>query len=102
MSSPKSASPNTCAIYARQSQPFARAFAEMWLFLLELYKKAGHRLTHINIGGGLPVNYLQDTPMAERISERERQMLSATLDAREVLRAAIAEAVTGDDRTLFE
>src|SRR2546426_863694 len=61
-------------------QPFARAFAEMWLFLLALYRKTGHRLTHINIGGGLPVNYLQDTPMAADIGERERQMLSATLD----------------------
>jgi diaminopimelate decarboxylase len=83
-------------------QPFARAFAEMWLFLLDLYKKTGHRLTHINIGGGLPVNYLQDRPMAERISERERQMLSATLDARDVLRAAINEAVTDDNRGLFD
>jgi D-ornithine/D-lysine decarboxylase len=83
-------------------QPFARAFAEMWLFLLDLYRKTGHRLTHINIGGGLPVNYLQDTPMAADIGERERQMLSATLDAGDVLRAAINEAVTGDDRALFE
>ena len=65
-------------------QPFARAFAEMWLFLLDLYRKTGHRLTHINIGGGLPVNYLQDTPMADDISERERQMLSATLEPRDV------------------
>ncbi|HJQ22510.1 MAG TPA: diaminopimelate decarboxylase [Blastocatellia bacterium] len=83
-------------------QPFARAFAEMWLFLLDLYRKTGHRLSHINIGGGLPVNYLQDTPMAESIGERERQMLSATLDPGEVMRAAINEAVTGSERALFE
>ncbi|HVF90666.1 MAG TPA: alanine racemase, partial [Blastocatellia bacterium] len=38
-------------------QPFARAFAEMWLFLVDLYKKTGHRLSHINIGGGLPIDY---------------------------------------------
>lgn len=84
------------------AQPFARAFAEMWRFLLDLYKKTGHRLTHINIGGGLPVNYLQDTHMADDISERERQMLSATLDAREVFRAAITEAVGDDGRALFD
>jgi diaminopimelate decarboxylase len=83
-------------------QPFARAFAEMWSFLLDLYRKTGHRLTHINIGGGLPVNYLQDTPMADRIGEREREMLSATLDPGEVMRAAIREAVTDDDRALFD
>src|SRR5215213_6647089 len=29
-------------------QPFARAFTEMWLFLVDLHKKTGHRLAHIN------------------------------------------------------
>ena len=74
------------------AQPFARAFAEMWTFMVELNKKTGHRLTHINIGGGLPVNYLSDTPTAEEISERERQMLSAQLDPQKVLKAALEEA----------
>jgi diaminopimelate decarboxylase len=83
-------------------QPFARAFAEMWIFLVDLYKKTGHRLTHINIGGGLPVNYLPETPMADSIGERERQMLSASLDAGAALRAALEEAVTDENRDLFE
>jgi diaminopimelate decarboxylase len=83
-------------------QPYARAFAEMWLFLVDLYKKTGHRLTHINIGGGLPIVYLPETPMAESIGEPERQMFSARLDARVVLEAALKEAVTDDSRELFE
>jgi diaminopimelate decarboxylase len=83
-------------------QPFARAFGEMWLFLVDLYKKTGHRLTHINIGGGLPVDYLPETPMAESIDERERQMLSAELDAGAVLKAALEEAMTERNRELFE
>lgn len=84
------------------AQPFERAFAEMWLFLVDLYKKTGHRLTHINLGGGLPVDYLPETPMSESISERERQMLSASLDASAVFRAALEEAATEEDRELFE
>jgi diaminopimelate decarboxylase len=84
------------------AQPFARAFAEMWLFLVDLYKKTGHRLSHINIGGGFPVDYLPETPMADSIGERERQMLSAELDARAVLKAALDEAVTDENRDLFE
>ena len=52
--------------------PFAAAFAEMWRFVVEFYRKTGHRLNHINIGGGLPVNYLQDTPQSGDISEREQ------------------------------
>ena len=90
------------ALDNRDALNLARAFAEMWSFLLDLYRKTGHRLAHINIGGGLPVNYLQDTPMADRIGEREREMLSATLDPTDVLRAAIREAVTDDDRALFD
>ncbi|HVG21536.1 MAG TPA: diaminopimelate decarboxylase [Blastocatellia bacterium] len=83
-------------------QPFARAFAEMWLFLVGLYKKTGHRLTHINIGGGLPVDYLPETSMAEEIGERERAMLSAELDPTGVLKAAFEEAIPQDQAELFE
>jgi len=73
------------------SQPFKRAFEEMWVRLVDLYKRTGHRLTHINVGGGLPVDYLPDTPMAENIGDKERQMLSADLDPARVLREALAE-----------
>jgi diaminopimelate decarboxylase len=83
-------------------QPFARAFAEIWRLLVDLHRKTGHRLTHINIGGGLPVEYLPDTPMAEDIGETERQMLSATLDPARVLKAALDEADVGSDPALLE
>jgi diaminopimelate decarboxylase len=84
------------------SQPFALAFAEMWKFLTALYQRTGHRLNHINIGGGLPVNYLSDTPMAQDIQERERQMLRAELDPQEVLEAALAEARVQDEAGLLD
>jgi diaminopimelate decarboxylase len=84
------------------SQPFALAFAEMWTFLVALHKRTGHRLSHINIGGGLPVNYLSDTPMAQDIKERERQMLRAELDPQQVLAAALAEARVEDEAGLLE
>jgi diaminopimelate decarboxylase len=84
------------------SHPFALAFAEMWIFLAGLHRRTGHRLGHINIGGGLPVNYLSDTPMARDIEERERQMLRAELDPRQVLKAALAEARVEDEAGLLE
>ena len=71
-------------------QPFARAFEEMWIRLVDLYKNTGHRLSHINVGGGLPVDYLPDTPMAEYIGEGERRMLSASLDPGGVLKEALS------------
>lgn len=73
------------------SQPFARAFEEMWFRLVDLYNRTGHRLNHINVGGGLPIDYLADTQMAVHIGETERQMLSASLDPGRMLKEALAE-----------
>jgi diaminopimelate decarboxylase len=84
------------------AHPFALAFAEMWKLLVGLHKKTGHRLSHINIGGGLPVNYLSDTPMAEEIDQRERLMLKAELDPEQVLKAALEEACVQDEAGLLE
>jgi diaminopimelate decarboxylase len=82
-------------------QPYALAFGEMWKILVDLYKRFNHRLTHINIGGGLPIDYLPATAMAEQIGEGERAMLSAQLDPETVLRAALAEAVKHDEAGLL-
>jgi D-ornithine/D-lysine decarboxylase len=83
-------------------QPYALAFGEMWKILVDLHKRFNHRLTHINIGGGLPIDYLPATAMAEQIGEGERAMLSAQLDPETVLRAALAEAVKHDEAGLLE
>src|SRR5260370_38954053 len=76
----------------------------MWLFVVQFYRDSGHKLAHINIGGGLPVNYLQDTPESRDIAERERDMLSAQLNPAEVLRSALDEAlsVSGNEDGLLE
>lgn len=84
------------------AQPYALAFGEMWKILVALHKKHNHRLSHINIGGGLPIDYLPEPRMAEKIGEGERAMLSARLNATEVLRAALAEAVKHDEVGLLE
>jgi diaminopimelate decarboxylase len=84
--------------------PLARAFAEMWRFVSEFYQRTGHRFTHINIGGGLPVDYLPGGAMAGEIGQGERDMLSATLDAGEVMRLAFEEAgpFTADQHSFLE
>jgi len=84
------------------SQPYARAFAEMWRFVVELREKIGHRFTHINIGGGLPVDYLRGAHITEEIADKERAMLSARLDAGEVLQSALAEANKEGDADLLK
>jgi D-ornithine/D-lysine decarboxylase len=73
-------------------EPYAESFLAMWDHMLWLYRETGHKLQHINIGGGIPVNYLRDGSHSEEISEDERAMLGASLTSAEMMKAAI-EAV---------
>ncbi len=84
------------------AEPYALAFGEMWQILVGLHKKYNHRLSQINIGGGLPIDYLAEPSQAAHIGEKERAMLSATLDPEAVFRAAINEAVKHDEMGLLE
>ena len=70
-------------------EPFAAAFKTMWEHLVTLYRETGHTLEHINLGGGIPVNYLRDRSQAGQLPEHEREMLGAELDPVEVLSAAL-------------
>jgi len=71
-------------------EPYIHAFDAMWEHLLWLHREAGHRLQHINIGGGIPVNYLRDRSQADEISEDGRIMLGADLTAGEMMAEAVA------------
>jgi diaminopimelate decarboxylase len=84
------------------AEPYALAFGEMWKILVSLHHKYNHRLSQINIGGGLPIDYLAEPSQAEDIGEKERAMLSATLNPEAVFRAAINEAVKHDEMGLLE
>jgi D-ornithine/D-lysine decarboxylase len=70
-------------------EPYAESFKAMWEQLVWLYRETGHRLQHINIGGGLPVNYLRDATQAGEISEKERAMLESVLTPVEMIRIAL-------------
>ena len=70
-------------------EPYVQAFAAMWEHLWWLHRETGHRLSHINIGGGIPVNYLRDRAQAEEINVDERVMLGASLTAAEMMKWTI-------------
>jgi D-ornithine/D-lysine decarboxylase len=73
-------------------EPYAYAFKAMWEHLVALYNETGHMLEHINIGGGIPVNYLRDRSQADQIPEHERDMFSAELEPSEILTATMKVA----------
>jgi D-ornithine/D-lysine decarboxylase len=73
-------------------EPFAAAFKAMWEHLKTIYTESGHTLEHINLGGGIPVNYLRDRSQADELPEEEREMLGAELEPSDVLAAALRAA----------
>ncbi|HEY3025530.1 MAG TPA: diaminopimelate decarboxylase [Pyrinomonadaceae bacterium] len=70
-------------------EPFAAAFKSMWEHLVTIQRETGHTLEHINLGGGIPVNYLRDPSQADQLPEHEREMLGADLEPSVVLREAL-------------
>jgi diaminopimelate decarboxylase len=73
-------------------EPFAEAFKSMWDHLMTIHRETGHTLEHINLGGGIPVNYLRDRTQANQFPEHEREMLGAELEPSEVLKEALRVA----------
>ena len=73
-------------------EPFAEAFKSMWEHLVTLHNETGHTLEHINLGGGIPVNYLRDRSQADDLPEHERDMLGAELEPAAVLTEALRVA----------
>jgi len=73
-------------------EPFAEAFRSMWEHLVTINRETGHTLEHINLGGGIPVNYLRDRSQADQLPEHERDMLGAELEPSTVLKEALRVA----------
>src|SRR6267142_303030 len=73
-------------------EPFAEAFKSMWNHLVTIHRETGHTLEHINLGGGIPVNYLRDRSQADQLPEHERDMLGANLEPSAVLSEALRVA----------
>ena len=73
-------------------EPFAQAFRSMWEHLVTIHRETGHTLEHINLGGGIPVNYLRDRSQADQLPEHERDMLGANLEPAAMLREALRVA----------
>src|SRR4029079_4372052 len=73
-------------------EPFAEAFRSMWEHLVTIHQETGHTLEHINLSGGITVNYLRDRSQADQLPEHERDMLGAELEPAVVLKEAMRVA----------
>ena len=59
---------------------------------MAVHRETGHTLEHINLGGGIPVNYLRDPQQVAGLPRHERDMLGAELEPADVLAAALRAA----------
>lgn len=73
-------------------EPYAESFRTMFEHLITIYNETGHTLEHVNIGGGIPVNYLRDNTQVAELPEHERDMLGAELEPTDILQAAMQAA----------
>jgi diaminopimelate decarboxylase len=60
--------------------PYADALSSLFKNLLAIHDQTGIKLTHLNLGGGFPVNYLRGDSQANDLSAVERQMFAADFE----------------------
>lgn len=65
--------------------PYTEAFRSLFENLVEIYKETGHRLSHLNLGGGFPVNYLRGAGVSADLPEAQREFFSASLEPADVI-----------------
>ncbi|MGC2237709.1 MAG: hypothetical protein WA584_16215 [Pyrinomonadaceae bacterium] len=97
---------NLCGIHLHigsqnpHSKPYADALKTLFENLLQIYKETGHKLSHLNLGGGFPVNYLLDKSHEVDFPPAQRDFFSASLEPEDVLREAwqaISQAASGEN-----
>ena len=82
---------NLCGIHLHigsqtpDAEPYADALAALFENLLEIYNETGHKLSHLNLGGGFPVNYLRDNSQENDFADKQRDLFAASLEPSEVL-----------------
>jgi diaminopimelate decarboxylase len=72
------------------SGPYVEALGTLFENLLKIYRETGHKLEHLNLGGGFPVNYLPAGPRGVDLPQAQRDFFGASLDPEEVLAEAWA------------
>lgn len=88
---------NLCGIHLHigsqnpESEAYSEALKTLFENLLKIHETTGIKLSHLNLGGGFPVNYLRDKSHDKDFSEAEKEMLSADFEPAEALENAWQE-----------
>ncbi len=85
---------NLCGVHLHigsqnpEPAPYSEAFKTLFENLVRIYNETGVKLSHINIGGGFPVNYLRDASHENLFSEAERAMFAADFEPADAIENA--------------
>jgi len=85
---------NLCGIHLHigsqnpESSPYTDAFKMLFENLVQIFNETGLRLSHINLGGGFPVNYLRDKTHATHFPEAQREMFAADFEPADAIQNA--------------
>ncbi|HEY0427619.1 MAG TPA: hypothetical protein VGC76_07530 [Pyrinomonadaceae bacterium] len=85
---------NLCGIHLHigsqnpHAKPYSDALQTLFENLMQIYEETGHKLQHLNLGGGFPVNYLLDKSHEIDFPQAQRDFFGATLEPEDVLREA--------------
>jgi diaminopimelate decarboxylase len=77
-------------------EPYTTALMFLIEKLREVAKTTGHRLSHLNLGGGFPVNYLRDKSLAESMNAENAELFASDFAPDSALNAAW-KAISEDD-----
>lgn len=87
---------NLCGIHLHigsqnpDSVPYIEALKTLFENLETIYKETGLKLSHLNLGGGFPVNYLRDNSHSIDFPNEQREMFSADFEPSDAIRNAWA------------
>ena len=82
---------NLCGIHLHigsqnpHSAPYTKALKTLFENLSKIYEETGHKLSHLNLGGGFPVNYLLDDSNADELAQTQKDFFAANLEPADVL-----------------
>lgn len=85
---------NLCGIHLHvgsqtpNPEPYTEALSFLWKKLVQIFNETGHQLSHLNLGGGFPVNYLRDKTQENEFPESERRMFLADFSPSAAIGAA--------------
>ncbi len=99
---------NLCGIHLHigsqtpNEEPYTTALMFLVEKLHEVAKVTGHKLSHLNLGGGFPVNYLRDNSLADSMNKENAELFASDFEPKAALNAAWKAISENDNSDLKE